>query len=390
MSAGTYSQLPFTTCGNQSSTGQYLKVMIGLSLALHLIVLLLIAGLRLPGKTERPLAAYDVSLVTMPTPTISNTPPAPRPPEPEPVKTPEPPVARPTPVPKVTAPPPPQPVRLSPMPQARTLEPIPTRPAPVPAVPKPRQEAPPSPAPPAVARQSEPKPVQTPVAPPPRPVLNRDILRGIALPTEVPKLGQVTPIPAGTPKEAPVRAQTEMEKMLNNLAVPESAPTAAQQTTSSPARTAPSRSSMSEEVTRQLQKMEQMPPKVEPSKAAPTPESRVASKPVARTPVTALQANGVAAGNPYLALVQRKISEHWTAPQVGLSGEQFQVVVKFRLDKTGQVSGIVVERTSGNEYYDLAARRAVLSANPLPSFPPDMAQSYFDAHFSFAIGEPVS
>jgi colicin import membrane protein len=60
------------------------------------------------------------------------------------------------------------------------------------------------------------------------------------------------------------------------------------------------------------------------------------------------------------------------------------------LDKTGQVSGIVVERTSGNEYYDLAARRAVLSANPLPSFPPDMAQSYFDAHFSFAIGEPVS
>jgi colicin import membrane protein len=278
------------------------------------------------------------------------------------------------------------------MPQARTLEPIPTRPAPVPAVPKPRQEAPPSPAPPAVARQSEPKPVQTPVAPPPRPVLNRDILRGIALPTEVPKLGQVTPIPAGTPKEAPVRAQTEMEKMLNNLAVPESAPAAAaaQQTTSSPARTAPSRSSMSEEVTRQLQKMEQMPPKVEPSKAAPTPESRVASKPVARTPVTALQANGVAAGNPYLALVQRKISEHWTAPQVGLSGEQFQVVVKFRLDKTGQVSGIVVERTSGNEYYDLAARRAVLSANPLPSFPPDMAQSYFDAHFSFAIGEPVS
>src|SRR5689334_10679139 len=113
MSAGTYSQLPFSAVGDRSSSGQYMKVMIGLSLALHVMVLLFIAGLRLPGKMERPLAAYDVSLVTMPTPTpsVENMPPVPRPTEPEPVKMTEPPVVRrtPAPVPKDTAPPPPQP-----------------------------------------------------------------------------------------------------------------------------------------------------------------------------------------------------------------------------------------------------------------------------------------
>ncbi|MDQ6732770.1 MAG: TonB family protein [Nitrospirota bacterium] len=402
MSAGTFPQMPLAAYGGPFSSGRYMKTMIGLSLLLHLALLLLIAGLRLPNKMERPLAAYQVSLVTMPTPPSVepkhvSQPVHPEPSKaPEPPKIPEPPVTRPTQqVVKETSPPPPQPVRLAPTPHVRALEPIAAKPIPIPVPPAPapkvRQEAPPpAPVPPPVMRQIETKPVQVPMPLPPRPVLNRDVLRGIA-PPDVPKLGQVNPIPAGTPKETRSQTQTDVQKILNNLTVPDSTSTATQHTTPQPARISPPRSSMSEEVTRQLQKLDQMPPKIEPSKAATMPESQVASKPpAARTPVTTLQASGVAAGNPYLALVQRKISEHWSAPQVGASGEQFQVVVKFRLDKTGQVSGIVVERTSGNEYYDLAARRAVLSANPLPSFPPDMSQPYFDAHFSFAVGEPVS
>src|SRR3982750_4000674 len=99
MSAGIYSQLPFTAAGDRSSSGQYMKTMIGLSLALHVMVLLFIAGLRLPGKTERPLAAYDVSLVPIPPPSVKNPPAASRPVEPEPVKTPEPPVVQPAPAP---------------------------------------------------------------------------------------------------------------------------------------------------------------------------------------------------------------------------------------------------------------------------------------------------
>ena len=64
-------------------------------------------------------------------------------------------------------------------------------------------------------------------------------------------------------------------------------------------------------MTRQLQKLEQPAAqgrtvKLEPPKTTTMPESQVASKsPAARTPVTTLQASGVAAGNPYLAIVQR-------------------------------------------------------------------------------------
>ncbi len=384
--------MPLTAYGGDFSTGRYMKIMIGLSLVLHLALLLLIAGLRWPSKMERPLAAYQVSLVTTPTPSV-DTKPVSRHVEPEPPKATQPHVAPSTQqIVKQTAPPPPQPVRLAPTPHVRAPEPIRAKPIPVAPAPKVRQEAPPpAPVPPPVVRQIEAKPVPVPVPPPPRTVLNRNVLRGIALPPDVPRLGQVNPIPAGTPKETRSQTQTDVQKMLNNLSVPESTATPTEHTTPQPARITPSRASMSEEVNRQLQKLEQMPPKVESSKAATMPESQVASKPpAARTPVTTLQASGVAAGNPYIALVQRLISEHWSAPQVGMSGEQFHVIVKFRLDKTGQVSGVVVERKSGNEYYDLAAIRAVQSTKALPPFPPDMSQPYFDAHFSFAVGEPVS
>jgi colicin import membrane protein len=405
--------------GGQSSSGRYMNVMIGLSLAMHVMALLLIAGLRLPNKVEHPLAAYQVSLVTLPTPHSEEPKPISQPINPEPPKTlehpktPAPPkaveasVARPTQQAAQEAPSlPPQPVRLAPTPHVRALEPIPTKPIAVHPAPKIRQEMKSSPVPvPApvpqvpIMRQSEAKPVPTPVPPAPRPALTRDVLRGIAQP-EVPKLDQVNPIPAGTPKETRSQTQTDVQKMLNSLTVPESAPVAPlpiapqsvapQPVTPQPVRSTPPRSSMSEEVNRQLQKLEQAPPKVEPVKAPVATEPQVASKPpAARTPVTTIQASGVAMGNPYIALVQRLISAQWTAPQVGLSGEPFQVLVKFRLDKTGKVSGLVVERASGNEYYDLAALRAIRTAI-LPSFPPDMTQAYFDAHFSFAVGEPVS
>jgi hypothetical protein len=48
---------------------------------------------------------------------------------------------------------------------------------------------------------------------------------------------------------------------------------------------------------------------------------------------------------------------------------------------------VVIEQSSGNEYYDLAGKRAVLSAIPLPAFPAELTDSYFDAHFTFMVGE---
>src|ERR687891_1716241 len=111
MSAGTYPQMSVSRYGGDVSTARYMKMMIGLSLVLHLALLLLIAGLRWPSKMERPLAAYQVSLVTSPTPSIDPKPVS-RPVNPEPPKTTQQPVAPPMQQ-VVKQTPPPQPVRLA-------------------------------------------------------------------------------------------------------------------------------------------------------------------------------------------------------------------------------------------------------------------------------------
>src|SRR5688572_9864259 len=95
MSAGTYPQMSLIACGGDFSMGRYMKMMIGLSLVLHLVLLLIISGLRWPSKMERPLAAYQVSLVTTPTPSVDPKPVS-RSVEPEPPKATQPPVTPPT------------------------------------------------------------------------------------------------------------------------------------------------------------------------------------------------------------------------------------------------------------------------------------------------------
>ena len=65
------------------------------------------------------------------------------------------------------------------------------------------------------------------------------------------------------------------------------------------------------------------------------------------------------------------------------------MVIKFRLHRSGAVSDVVVEQASGNHYYDLAAERAVRSADPLPSFPSSLSEVYLDTHFTFTVGEQL-
>lgn len=104
-------------------------------------------------------------------------------------------------------------------------------------------------------------------------------------------------------------------------------------------------------------------------------------------PDTRLRVAGVAGSNPYLARVQARISGFWTAPPVDISGRAMTAVVGFRLERDGRISNLTVEQSSGNEYYDQAARQAVQNAAPLPPFPPDLTDMYFDAHYTFYVGE---
>lgn len=213
------------------------------------------------------------------------------------------------------------------------------------------------------AKPSEPKAAPIIAVPPAPRTPMQDVLPTIELPPEAPRLGKASPL---SPLDRSETSKREVAKLLDALKVPEVRPLPPAPVETPVAAT-------------------QVPPRRE----GAAPEPVVAAKPAAPAqPTTAIQVPGIVPGlNRYLALVQSKISSQWVAPQVDLTGRSLQVVIKFRLDRTGVVSHVVIEKSSGNEYYDLAGTRAVLSANPLPPFPQDVSDANVDAHFSFTVGE---
>ncbi len=84
----------------------------------------------------------------------------------------------------------------------------------------------------------------------------------------------------------------------------------------------------------------------------------------------------------YLALVQQRIRHVWKAPALDFTNRTYATVVKFRLHNNGSVSLVTIEQSSGNDSYDAAGKQAVLSAGPLPAFPPDLSHAYVDAHIT--------
>ncbi len=94
--------------------------------------------------------------------------------------------------------------------------------------------------------------------------------------------------------------------------------------------------------------------------------------------------------NRYLALVQAYIDQQWVAPPVKAHEKNLQVVLKFRILRSGKVIDLDIAEGSGNSYYDSAALRAVQRANPLPPFPSDIHKFSFDVRYNFTLGEPSS
>ena len=84
--------------------------------------------------------------------------------------------------------------------------------------------------------------------------------------------------------------------------------------------------------------------------------------------------------SPYLTMAQRRISREWYAPT---TNRPLETIVRFRIEKSGNLSHVEIERSSGNEYFDLAAKRAVMSSDPLPPFYPELDDEYLNTHLRF-------
>ncbi len=358
--------------GLQGQLTSRLKRAVVWSVALHLGVFILVIWVRLPQHGERPLASIEISLASLPTPPVKAV---------EPVKTPVKQVQPPVPVPPVKAVEPVKQVQPpAPTPPVKAVEPM-----------KPVE----MPTPPVKVAPMVPPVVQREMAVPSRAAENpmRDLLKDIELPPDAPKFGDYSP--ADKPKKVQEPAVANVLKLkLPDVPVVSEAKAIPKKSADTKPRT-----SFTEELNRELDeelskiKKVELPKEAKAVPAEPQPPVKPAPQVEAKAPSvkavdTTLKVPGMAPGsNVYLAQVRRKISSMWSAPPVDVTAAVYSVVVKFRLHRDGSVTGVAVEQSSGNEYFDLAGKRAVVTANPLPMFPADLTESYFDAHFTFTVGE---
>ncbi len=417
-----------------------------LSLTLHFAILLVAELVRLLPSHEERIVAHEISLVNLPSappPTKKKVVPKKRLPPKKVQPTVQPKVETPPPVKKAPPPPPP---KVAPPKVAK-----PPAPPPAPKAP-PVPKAVPAPPPPKPAPVPKVAPAPPPPKPIPLPSLGqspsedqaqaratqrmKNVLGGIELPPNAPEFGDigaspqpktvprtslprspkvsprvsVDPLaPTQLPPETPVKPRTRSDKfqkdidsLLKNLQVPESPAVPKplpRRETSKPrvkTRTSLSKSLKTEllDIEKKLEeerkRREKLKPPVEPQEdvSKPTVTAEVQQAELEQ-PTTRIQAKGGSSlADKYLSRVQQLIDRQWLAPPVDLV-RTMSVVVKFRLHRSGAVSDVVVEETSGNEYYDLAGRRAVLSADPLPPFPRRMSEAYLDTHITFLVGEQI-
>jgi len=337
-----------------------LKRALAVSFVLHVVLLLVMAGLRLPQRGERPLSSMEVSLVSLPNPVQQVE-------AQKPVVQPKPSELRRAPA---------QPVKQ-------------VAPAPVPAPPAPRAPVAPSPAPPAPAVPVVPTP-PVPVAAPVRQSIAKDILRDLQLPPDAPKLGELTPAKAVAQPQP--QAPIPKVKLPDLPRIPDTMPDrvvkAHQQTP---------QTSLSEDQNRELEeelkKVKHFQPaaKLETPKEVPVkaaPPTQEASVPVAKVaPQTMLKASGASGTNPFWARVETIIKSNWEPPPVDTNGSTYRVVVKFRFYRNGTVKDIGIEHSSGNDYFDMAGQRAVQKPRAFPPFPSEMTEAYQDVEMIFRVGE---
>jgi TonB family protein len=86
---------------------------------------------------------------------------------------------------------------------------------------------------------------------------------------------------------------------------------------------------------------------------------------------------------PFSYYVQQLVSligANWFRPD---APDETLCTVSFRIQRSGQVSDVKIESSSGVSYYDRAAIRAVFAANPLPPLPTDYRNEQLGVHLRF-------
>ena len=314
---------------DQSRLYARLKRTVVLSLAVHVVVLLVATGLRLPQQGERPMTSVEVSLVS-----------------------------------------PPKPVKQAE--QAKPVEPV--------KVPDPK----PSPAP--LVKAVAPK--AAPAVIPPVGEKKRDLFQDLQLPPDAPKFGDLSPATKSVaqPQQA---AKTLDIPRVPDVAQPPVAKIPQRSSVSDDLNRELEEELKKIKQFQPAAKLD-VPKEVKPSESSVKPAAQQEVKvPATKTPETKLTITGTAGSNPYWARVQSIISSQWEPPPIDMAGQTYTMIVKFRLQRDGTIKDVAVQQSSGNAYFDMAGQRAVLRSRVLPVFPADMTDNYKDVEMVFRVGEPV-
>ncbi|MCK4657005.1 MAG: TonB family protein [candidate division Zixibacteria bacterium] len=94
-------------------------------------------------------------------------------------------------------------------------------------------------------------------------------------------------------------------------------------------------------------------------------------------------AGGLGAGDfPYdIVRATQRIERNWDNPV--LSQKNLSCVIYFQIDRQGQIKGVAVEESSGNDMYDTYARDAVERTKELPPLPLSYAYEVLGFHLEF-------
>jgi TonB family protein len=191
---------------------------------------------------------------------------------------------------------------------------------------------------------------------------------------------QLAPIHSSQPREkAPAREKLSkmMEQLLGEVKVPNLKSSPATPLSQQPALSPPSTRPVQSEIDRQIAKLSI--PSVTPVESI---KKRLQLLEVQSSSNPGDSSSQPSSGkNHYLAMVEDKIDHQWVAPPLVASAPV--VVLKFRISRSGEISNIHIDESSGNSHYDSAAQRAVHAVNPLPPFPPDISESSFEVRFRF-------
>ncbi|MFQ6113680.1 MAG: energy transducer TonB, partial [bacterium] len=89
----------------------------------------------------------------------------------------------------------------------------------------------------------------------------------------------------------------------------------------------------------------------------------------------------------YLALLQSRIQNNWEPPRYAArTSLSRSTVIYFKIQRSGRITDLMIEKKSGDNLFDQAALRAISLANPLPPLPYDFPERELGVHFEFEQG----